>query len=146
MIARLHELPLNDLRPLIEESRVEGFKFLQRLQDEWFSGANRFDRDGEAFFGYFSGATLVGVGGINRQTSTCGRLRRCYVLPDWRRRGIGRRLVGHILLFSAEFYKEVVLHTESASADAFYRELGFSRIPNSKDPTHRITIEQRPGR
>jgi GNAT superfamily N-acetyltransferase len=135
MIARLHDLPLNDLRPLIQESQAEGFRSLRRLQDDWLSGANRFDREGEAFFGFFSEAALVGVGGINRHTSTCGRLRRFYVSRDWRRKGIGRNLAEHILLFSAQFYEEVVLHTKSAAADAFYRALGFSRIPQSNELT-----------
>lgn len=142
-IVRLHELPLDQLPTLIDESQEDGFWFLQRLRDEWVSGANRFEGIGEALFACFAGPTLVGVGGINRQTSTCGRLRRFYVRRDWRRKGIGRALVGRILSFAALHYAEVVLHTESASADVFYRVLGFSRVPDSNNPTHRIPITHR---
>jgi GNAT superfamily N-acetyltransferase len=142
MITRLHDLPLNHLRPLVEESRHDGYRFVQRLQDEWLSGANRFDGEGEAIFGYYAATMLVGVGGINRQSATSGRLRRFYVARDWRRKGVGRALVRHILSFAAQFYTEVVVHTESSSADTFYCALGFSRVPGSSDPTHRISIEQ----
>jgi GNAT superfamily N-acetyltransferase len=141
MITRLHELPLSQLRLLLKESREEGFRFVLRLQDEWESGVNRFEGEGEALFGYFSGATLVAVGGINRHSISSGRLRRFYVARDWRRKGVGRALVGHILSFAAQFYTEVVVHTESPSADAFDYALGFSRIPGSHDPTHCISME-----
>ena len=139
-IIRLHELPVGQIQTLIEESQEDGFRFLHRLRDEWASGANRFESNGEALFACFSGPVLVGVGGINRQTPTCGRLRRFYVRRDWRGKGIGRALVGRILSFAALHYAEVVLHTESASADAFYRALGFSRVPDSNNPTHRIPL------
>ena len=142
MITRLHELPLSQLRPLVEESHEDGCQFVQRLQEEWLSGANRFDGEGEALFGYYAATTLVAVGGINRQSATTGRLRRFYVARAWRRKGVGRALVRHILSFAAQFYTEVVVHTESPSADTFYCALGFSRISGSSDPTHRISLEQ----
>jgi GNAT superfamily N-acetyltransferase len=143
MITRLHELTLSQLRPLVEESREDGCRFVQRLQDEWVSGANRFAGDGEALFGYYASSTLVAVGGVNRQSATSGRLRRFYVARAWRRKGVGRALVCHIFSFAAQFYTEVVVHTESPSADTFYCALGFSRVPGSSDPTHRISIEHR---
>jgi hypothetical protein len=53
MIVRFEQLPAKDLKPLLHEAREEGFRFLDRLQNEWALDANRFDREGEAFFGYF---------------------------------------------------------------------------------------------
>jgi len=140
MILRLHDLPSADLRPLLQEAKGEGFRFLERLQDDWAGGANRFDREGEALFGYYVRSRLAAVGGINRQSASCGRLRRFYVLRDFRRRGIGRALVAQILTHSALYFDEVVLHTETASADAFYQAAGFSGIAESNDPTHKIYL------
>jgi hypothetical protein len=142
MITRLHRLPLEDLQPLLQEAKAAGFRFLERLRDDWASGANRFDRDGEAIYGYYVDDCLVAIGGINRQSPGCGRLRRFYVAMDSRRRGIGRALVLHILAHATQFFDEVVLHTETAAADAFYRAAGFSRIAESEDITHRMKLKR----
>jgi N-acetylglutamate synthase-like GNAT family acetyltransferase len=142
MIKRIHDLPLKDLEPLVTESIGEGFRFLQRLSNDWQTGVNRFDKSGEAFFGYYSNRNLIAVGGINRESSSNGRLRRFYVSQSSRKAGIGRSLVNHILAHAMEFFQEVVLHTESSSADSFYQAIGFDRISDSKDPTHRIQLKK----
>ena len=45
-ISKLADLP-PDLDPLVQASLAEGFGFLERLREEWTSGANRFARPGE---------------------------------------------------------------------------------------------------
>jgi GNAT superfamily N-acetyltransferase len=142
MITRLQNLSLNDLQPLLQEAEAEGFRFLKRLRDDWASGANRFDRDGESLYGYYVDRRLVAIGGITRQSPGCGRLRRFYVAKDFRRRGVGRVLVSHILAHATQFFDEAVLHTETASADAFYRATGFSRLAESNDITHRMELKR----
>jgi len=142
MIARLTALDMAQLEPLVSASQREGFGFLVRLRDEWVSGANRFSKPGEALFGMFDSGHLVGVGGINRQSDSTGRLRRFYVLPSHRRQGYGRRLLRHILSHAAKHFRLVVLHTTTESGDRFYRACGFMRIPDSSDPTHRVELPE----
>lgn len=50
------------------------------------------------------------------------------ILPEWRRRGIGRRLAAHTLEFArASGYEKIVIYVraDNTGAQAFYRSLGF---------------------
>ncbi|MGD8967129.1 MAG: GNAT family N-acetyltransferase [Anaerolineae bacterium] len=52
------------------------------------------------------------------------------ILPQWRRRGIGRRLAQHTLAYArAHDYEKVVIYVRAGNtgAQAFYRSLGFIR-------------------
>jgi ribosomal protein S18 acetylase RimI-like enzyme len=52
------------------------------------------------------------------------------VLPQWRRKGIGRRLAQHTLAYArAHGYEKVVIYVRAGNtgAQAFYRSLGFVR-------------------
>jgi len=122
-INQLTDWPGAAIQPLIVESQQDGIRFLTRLSHDWQSRTNRFSGAGEAFFGVYDGDELVAVGGINRESTNCGRLRRFYVLRDQRRRGIGRMLLKHILTFAAAHYQEVSLWTDSPEADRFYPSL-----------------------
>jgi GNAT superfamily N-acetyltransferase len=117
------------IAPLVLEADREGYAFMQRLEQDWRSGANRFDRAGEALFGAFSGERLVGVGGLNRdpyvRTEGIGRLRHLYVAFDARRRGVGRLLVERIIAEARGSFAVLRLRTPSADAAAFYCRLGF---------------------
>ena len=137
MIVRLTRLDPVQMEPLLEASQREGFRFLARLWDEWARGTNRFEQPGEGLFGLVASGELVGVGGINRQNRSTGRLRRFYILPLHRRRGWGSRLLRHILSYAAGHFRWIVLRTDKASADRFYRACGFRRIRDSRDATHR---------
>lgn len=73
---------------------------LDRLQQEWKEGTNRFDQAGEILLLAIQNQQVVGVCGLNRDPYTdndrVGRVRRLYVSVDSRRRGIGRLLVTEI--------------------------------------------------
>jgi GNAT superfamily N-acetyltransferase len=140
MIERLTTLDLAQMERLLVESQREGFRFLARLRDEWSSGANRFDKPGEALFGLFDGRELVGIGGVNRLDGLTGRIRRFYILPSHRRQGLGGCLLRHILNYAANHFRYVVLRTDTESGDCFYRACGFTRIRDSRDPTHRMQL------
>jgi len=139
-ILQISTWPEHKMIPLLEESEREGFRFLHRLRDDWISGLNRFTLNGEALFGAFEEEHLVAVGGINRQTDGCGRLRRFYVLKDYRRRGIGRLLVRHLLNFASFHFSRVVLHTDTEAADRFYVAVGFVRLAARANQTHFINL------
>ena len=79
-IERLHELPVDALGALVTESQQAGLRFVRRPVEEWVSGANRFDRRGEALFGLWTDGRLVGVCVVNvdpySADTRVGRVRR----------------------------------------------------------------------
>ena len=53
-----------------------------------------------------------------------------FVLPDWRRKGIGELLANHTLDFArANGYEKIIIYVRAgnAGAQAFYRNLGFEQ-------------------
>lgn len=142
-IQRVRDLQLAWLQWLIAESEAEGFRHLHRLRDEWLSGHNRFDQEGEALFIAQSGPNVVGLCGLNRNpfdtTSRTGRVRRLYVAFDYRRQGIGRALVSRVLEAARPHFTALEVRTNSQEADAFYRALGFIPVA-SEHATHRLEV------
>ncbi len=94
-IRKVIELP-PQLLILEKEAVAQGFRFVTRLIDDWESGNNRFDAQGECLMGAFLNDDLVGIGGVSRDLRTqsnTGRLRRVYIAGSYRGQGIGRILV-----------------------------------------------------
>jgi GNAT superfamily N-acetyltransferase len=141
-IRQFNEFPAADMASLVEESELQGHHFLRRLSLDWEAGTNRFSKDGEALFGVYDHDRVLAVGGINRQTNTVGRLRRFYVQVDARRKGIGRMLSEHILIFASHYYETVILRTKSSEADLFYRALGFAKTTGYGNATHSIYLRK----
>ena len=141
-VSRLNRDELDELR---DESVREGFRFIQRLIDDYSTGVNRFDQEGESLFLCYAHEKVVGVCGLNREEArgdrTIGRLRRFYVLPEHRRNGIGRKLVAAVLADARGYFDIVQLRTATASADRFYRRLGFEAVDGAQNVTHRIMLE-----
>lgn len=131
-----------DLSKLLIESEADGFRFVRRLVQDYQAGTNCFDDEGEALFGGFeTTGQLVAIGGINRgSTDETGRLRRFYVLKDYRRNGIGRQLLETILIHARSHFSAVVLHTDTDSAGKFYLANGFTPIRESGNATHILTF------
>ena len=142
IIERLTTLDPGRIDGLRSASRREGFRFLERLCKEWENGSNRFDQCGEGLFTVSVDAKLVAIGGINRQDDFTGRLRRFYVLPSRRRRGLGTHLLHHILTHAAGHFRRVVLRTDTETADRFYVAHGFTRIQDPGNETHQIELEE----
>jgi ribosomal protein S18 acetylase RimI-like enzyme len=140
MFERIKTLDQSRIEPLVAASQREGFRFLARLREEWLNGTNRFELAGEGLFGLATGEGLIGIGGINRQDESTGRLRHFYILPSQRRRGWGGRLLRHILEDAARHYRWLVLRTDTEAADCFYRACGFARLGESENPTHRLDL------
>ena len=103
---------------LVKESLNEGFKFLAKAKSSWESGANRFDKTGEIFYGAFDENKVVAVCGLNidpyTNKSSIGRVRHLYVLPVYRRKGIAKLLVDKILEFGKESFEILRLRTHSS--------------------------------
>lgn len=94
VIQKINHLDTHKLLPLVEESTIEGFRHLKRLVNDYESGVNKFDKDGEALFIALQNNEIVGVCGLNSDpyvtSKEVGRVRRLYVLPRVRRFGLGR--------------------------------------------------------
>ncbi|MBM7579410.1 GNAT family N-acetyltransferase [Jeotgalibacillus terrae] len=133
--------PLPDISSLIDESLSEGFRFLQRLEDDYESESNRFSLEGEGLWYIMnSSSDVVAIGGINRQKSagdmSTGRLRRFYVRSADRGKGVGAILLAHILSLSADHFHRIVLFTDTVKAAHFYEKHGFLKTDRYRDYTH----------
>ncbi|WP_084158352.1 MULTISPECIES: GNAT family N-acetyltransferase [Exiguobacterium] len=129
-IRHIFDLSLVDLTDLLVASRQEGFRMLDRLVNDFRDGRNRFDQPGECLLGVFDDSgNLLGIGGLNQDPYSpglpVGRLRRFYILPDYRRQGIGRRLANALLLEAKWTFLTVILRTYTMQGAQFYESLGF---------------------
>ncbi len=139
-IHKLDQLPPDALGELVAESEATGFHFVRRLIDEWLSGQNRFDRPGEAIFVASMGPRIIGVCGLNQDpyttTPSVGRVRRLYVLADFRRCGVGRRLVEAVVKAAQGHFEQLRLRTENEAAARFFVALGFRSCLAEPECTH----------
>ncbi|CAI3113635.1 Amino-acid acetyltransferase [Acinetobacter calcoaceticus] len=133
LIQKIDELP-EQIIELSLVSQNEGFRFINRLIDEYQSGQNCFDQEGEALYSMQYANQLIAIGGINTTLNKdMGRLRRFYVHPEYRRHGMGELLLRAIEEHAKKYFNEIVLYTDTHRAAAFYKKMGYSEtnIPNS---------------
>lgn len=137
-------LNVDDVYPLVQESEREGFRFVKRLYDDYVSGTNRFDRDGEALFVARQSNQAVGICGLNQDPyspeSNIGRVRRLYVHPDFRKHGVGRQLISRVILEASRFYATLTLRTDNPVACQFYQAMGFSTDHLPESATHWLSL------
>ena len=142
-IERVNELAPGCLAALLAESGQAGSLIVRRLVDEWASGANRFDRSGEALFTARIEGRLVGVCGLNVDPYSAeprlGRVRHLYVLSAYRRRGIGRQLVAEVIAAARGRFDHLRLSTGNPAAARFYERLGF-RSAEAPHCTHVLDV------
>jgi GNAT superfamily N-acetyltransferase len=127
-----------DIRPVIGtlpqqvhslaiEARREGYRFLDRLIDEWSDGSNSFDRDGECLLMVFIGKVPAGIGGLTAEPRIAGalRMRRFYIHPSARGQGIGRMLADALIGRARQMTTLLTVHSGTGDASAFWQALGF---------------------
>lgn len=128
-IRRIIALP-DGFASLRGAAHAEGYAHIERLAADWESGAERFDKPGEALFAAFVAGDLAGLGGATREPADPAgdvlRVRRLYVMSGARKRGVGRALVDAI---THEAFERVSRVTANAGRDApaFWDRLGFAR-------------------
>jgi GNAT superfamily N-acetyltransferase len=151
-LERLHESPAGGLGALIAESEAAGLRFVRRLAEEWASGANRFDRPGEALLVARIAGDVVGVCGLNVDPYVAeprvGRVRHLYVLAAHRRQGVGRQLVNKVIETARDRFERLRLRTVNPEAARLYENLGFRRSVGGRDCTHVMELSaavQAPG-
>lgn len=132
------------ISPLLKHSQAEGYNLVLRLVENWESGENRFDKPGEALFGAEHEGRLLGIGGRSLDPylddKAAIRVRHVYVLPDWRRLGVGAALMEKILDIPPGLFRRVTLRTLNPNARKFYERLGFAPIDQGP-VTHQLPLE-----
>ncbi|MEZ5553805.1 MAG: GNAT family N-acetyltransferase [Pseudomonadales bacterium] len=130
---------------LAEIAKAEGHNNIQTLVAEFRSGKNRFLKEGEVLLGAFVDDELVGIGGLNvdpyETEDIVARVRRLYVLPDFRRRGIATRLMRQIERKAAQHFRRIQLYTNSGSASQFYSRLGYSKVSDRRKVSHEKRLD-----
>jgi ribosomal protein S18 acetylase RimI-like enzyme len=142
-LERVTQLELHELDGLVVRSLEEGFKFVQRLRDEYVSGINRFDQPGEALLLARDENEVIAVIGLNLDPQGqpgVMRVRRFYVLPELRGHGLGRKMLLEVIeLARAAHAKVLELRTSNPQAARFYERNGFQTL-NSSHASHRLEL------
>ncbi len=143
-INKISALPVEGFKALQQESQLEGYKFLVRLENDWLNGTNTFSAAGEGLYELRVKGALVAIGGINidpyGRSDADGRLRRFYVNKAYRRKGIGKLLVDYILQKHRSNFERVSLFTSEPAAGAFYVRCGFEKVLGVEKVSHRIEL------
>jgi len=125
------ELPVG-FQNLMQRSRDEGIKNMSMLQDNWLSGAERFNKNGAALFGAFFESELIGLGGTTKElgyTAPAMRMRRLFVLPHWRRKGVAGLIAHHCMDWGLQSAKTLTCNAQASDAAApFWERMGFEPV------------------
>jgi len=131
-------LPVAGMDELILESEQGGHRFVARFVRKWLSGEARFDGPGEQLLGICNDEKLIAFAGLHADhylgDPSVGRLRHLYVSKDFRRHGLGERLVQQ-LLDCARNFEFIRLRAGTPEASKFYDQIGWTRI-DENDATH----------
>ncbi|AGY58799.1 acetyltransferase, GNAT family [Gloeobacter kilaueensis JS1] len=129
---------------LLTDSLNDGYQFLQRLKDEWFSGANCFARPGECLRAACEEDRLIGIGGINidpyLNDPTRGRIRHLYVHSNFRRKSVASLILRTLEKDAVCHFHTLTLRTNNPEADLFYLKLGFLRVQGHSFVTHQKVL------
>jgi GNAT superfamily N-acetyltransferase len=143
-VTRETTLPSDLEEMLLPEAIHEGFEALRWLVEDWANGENRFSEMGEALYTARIDGRLVGVCGVNRDpyadVAAVGRLRRLYVHPQFRRLGVGRRLVRRAADEARGHFRCIRLRTLDPSSAAFFETIGFSKVGGDPSCTHNLPL------
>ncbi|WP_214484998.1 GNAT family N-acetyltransferase [Bacillus sp. SM2101] len=146
VVIEIDDLLNTGLNALVMESKEEGFRFVERLINDYKTGTNKFNNFGEALYGVFNKTgSLVAVGGINidpfSKEPYIGRLRRFYVSKLYRRNGLGSLLVKKIIVEAKTYFNVLVLYTDTDEASKFYTAIGFSKGNIYQNSTHYLDLK-----
>ena len=85
-----------------------------------------------SFFGWEEGGELVGVMGLE-PVKDVSLIRHAYVLSRWQHRGIGSKLLGHILSLVTTSRLLVGTWADAGWAIEFYKRHGFTLLPDKDE-------------
>jgi len=138
MIVEIEKLQNRELELISASARNEGYNHIDRLISDYESCKNRFDRRGEKLIGYKIDDQLVAVCGLNIEPGNpqFGRIRRLYVLPEFRNQGVGTKLVKHLIRHAAHFFSGITVNIGHLPVEEFYLRLGFKIADPPKKYSH----------
>lgn len=132
---------LSDLR---RASECEQVRNVARLEEEWRAGVETFSRTGEILLSILDDELLIGIGGLTEEQDknvNALRMRRLYVLPARRRRGVGSMLARALAAHGFLFVPLLTVNAGSAAASAFWERLGFQPTDHA-NRTHQLARGQ----
>jgi len=143
MIIEINELEKYDIETTRYESTKEGYNHINRLITEYNTGENRFDKIGEKLIGLALDDKVVAVCGLNIEPTDnrLGRIRRLYVLPEHRHRGIGTELVKYLIKHAEQYFQSVVVNIGDLPVQDFYKSMGFRPVINNDSYTHVLVLK-----
>lgn len=123
----------DDLSNLLQISEADGYVQVRRLINDWESGKNRFDKLGECFYVTTDDQDqVVAVCGLSDNGEKHGRLRRLYVHPDYRKRGIGKKLSQACIDHGLQTFENIVVNAGGEMAVRFYENWGWHQIEGER--------------
>lgn len=134
---------MNDLKLIRTDSDHTDFRKLVALLDQdlafrdgddhaFYAQFNKVDAIKEVIVAYLSG-TAVGCGAIKPFSATEAEVKRMFVHPDYRKRGIAAKVLNALESWAAELgFAACVLETgkKQPEAIALYQKVGYHIIPN----------------
>ena len=135
VIEKAETLP-TQMQVLADSAAQDGFQFLHRLIEDYTNGKNRFTETGEFFLTAYDDEKLVACGGLNIQhsdnsePSRIGRVRLFYVLPEYRKHGIGKQLLLKLESMAKPQFSALCLNTHTKQAEIFYQKQNYVYVEN----------------
>ncbi|WOE32123.1 MULTISPECIES: GNAT family N-acetyltransferase [unclassified Acinetobacter] len=129
-IKEVNQLPA-DIKDLAQAAQHEGLTLIDTLIDEYQSGKNRFSLSGEYLLMAYHEQKLIACGGLNLQwndqqiENRIGRVRRFYVLPEYRKTGVGKQVLQYLEQKAREHFSALCLYTSTTSAVHFYQKMNY---------------------
>ena len=145
IIKQIGNLPEDIRSELSRTAAEEGFRPIRWLIEDWEDETNRFSLPGEALYEVRDGNRLVGICGLNRdpfsKREKIGRLRRLYVLPEFRRKGVGRQLVLKVIEDAVGQFEFIRLMTLDDRSAQFFEAVGFHAVEGEERVSHIIAVD-----
>lgn len=153
VVLREADPPLEALGEMITTSAQEGEPSVQRMVRAWkdsfapsVSGrpgrGGLFNQPGEGLYVAWDRATVVGLCGLRLAPTGAGRLEPLYVLPAYRRRGIGSELLARALRHGGPRVRRVGVTARRPESKLFLDAQGFTRRPAGARVTHELLLAQ----
>lgn len=125
------------IQELAQQARQEGFFLVDKLIDEYLTGKNCFNQLGEFLLFVYDDQKLIACGGLNQQMNDyavehrIGRVRRFYVLPEYRKQGVGTQLLAKLEHHAQVNFSALCLHTDTGLAAHFYQKHNYVLVENN---------------
>lgn len=137
LVRHIPALP-RDFGQLRAEASAEGFRHIETLWEDWQSGHNRFAAPGERLYCATLDGALAGIGGITEDflDRTGLRMRRFYIRPAFRRRGVASAIANEVLAHALPLHRPIWLYADTPEAGRFWEGMGF--VPAQREKTTHV--------